>query len=147
MDYMSEVITEIFFNREIVYCKNGTIEMLCLRDLVNSDTEEDTEIISDVFKNLNLNGNYKTRIEKDVKLYMMSKKLILDSFKSDSNETVILTIAEMYEKYPSKHLDWLQMINNQLLSDSQVTLDDQILIQVPQSFDKLFKLFADLEET
>lgn len=145
-DWSYEIIDR-FFGREIAFRQNGDFEILCLEIVRDQDIYELTELVSEIFKNLKLNENSKTRIEKDFKLYLVSRKLIQDSFESDTNETVIVEIMEMYKKYPSKHLDWLHMINNQLSSDSQVALQDKILINDPKSFGRLFKLFAELDET
>lgn len=79
--------------------------------------------------------------------YLPTKKVIQDQFKMFLNSSTFLTVKEMYEKYPSKYLDWLPMINGQLLSDSRITLEDKILIHNPLLFGELHKLFVQLEET
>lgn len=94
-----------------------------------------------------MNTNYKNGIAKDFISYLKLKTDIQNNFKGNSNESMILTIKEMYEKYSSKYLDWLQIINNQLLNDSQRTLEDPIMIRNPQLFYAVYKLFAEQEET
>lgn len=145
MHYLPRLTFLLFFDREIAFCKNGTIEVLCLDKVGKSDFIEYSESLTDVVRQLKLSKSYKTRIEEDFKLYLKKRKS--QQLSTQFDETVIMEIEEINEKFPSKHFDWLNMINNQLLSNSQVTLYDKILIRDPQSLERLFKLFAELDDT
>lgn len=144
--YLPQDMILLLFDRAIVFCENGSVEVLCLKQVGESDISSFFGLLSETVKSLKLNDSYKTRIEKDCRLYLEKWKSTQDTFETSGSETVILPIKEMYEKFPTKHFDWLQMINNQLLSDSQVTLADKILIDHPQSFRSLLKVFAEIDE-
>lgn len=146
MKYLSEEIIDVFFDRTVIYCDHEMVEMLCLEKVRGQEIYKYPELVSEMFENLQLNKNYKNRIEEGLELYLGKRKLTEDSFESDCNDTMILQIKELNEKFPSKHVNWLQMINNQLLNDSLVTTEDKILIRDPQSFEKFYILFAELEE-
>lgn len=111
-----------------------------------SEIFELTEI-REILRNLKIDESLKDRIAKNFVSYLMMKKVTQNKFKPNDAEFVLLKIMEMYEKYPSKNLDWLQIINHQLLNDSQKSLDDKILIYNPQLLEGLYKIFAELDET
>lgn len=90
---------------------------------------------------------YKVKIATDFKHFLKMKKRVQDKFIKNIVEPEISTIREIVEKYTSKRIDWLQMINNQVLNDSKKTLDEKILIENTQLLEKLFELFNELEET
>lgn len=149
MASLSNLATRLFFDHLMTYCKNESRDMLCLKQndyWTFSEIYELTEIL-ETLRSLKVDASYKARIAKDFESYLIMKKTIQDKFRPNSNESLVLTIKEMYGKYPSKHLDWLQMINNQLLSDSQTTLEDEIMIFNPQLLEGLYKLLTELEET
>lgn len=123
--------------------------MLCLNqngDYTLSEFHELPQTL-EILKSLKISKTYKVQLANHFKSYLTTKKTIQEKFKSNSGETAIMTIREMTEKYSSKHLDWLQMINKQLLRDSQKTLDDRILIENLQLLKELHTLFEKLEET
>lgn len=118
----------LFFDSDMEYCMKNLQEMLCLKQnsfFTFSKVFELSEITR-ILKSLKIDPEYKVRTAKDFVSYIKMKKIVQDEFKPNSNDTEIFTIKEMYEKFPSKHLDWLPMINNQLLKDSQRTLNDTI---------------------
>lgn len=144
MAVLSAISTRVFFDTDVAFCK----EMLCF--LLN-DRYTFSEIyelsLQEIFKYLHLDENYELQIRRDFSFYLQIKSIIQDKFKPYANETIILTISEINQKYPSKYLDWLHMINSQLLIDSHMTLDDKILIYNPRLMEGLHKLFTALEET
>lgn len=48
---------------------------------------------------------------------------------TDKTKFKILQIKELSMEFPGTPINWLEMINSQLFSDSQITEDDEILIQ------------------
>lgn len=138
----------LFFDHSLTYCNYDSRQVLCLKEKVHwtvSKIRNWSEISEDL-KNLKVDANYKVKIAEDYVSYLKKKKLSQDRFDPNSNEWLLLKIKDMYKKYPSKHLDWLQMINNLLLSDAQQTLDDEIVIENPQLLKVLHELFTELEE-
>lgn len=131
------------------HCQHQSSEFLCLQpnDYYTFSEIFDLTEIREILKNLKIAESHKDRIAKDLVSYLITKQATQDKFKQKHTEFVILKIKEMYEKYPSKYLDWLPMINNQLLSDSQRSLDDKILIYNPQLLEGLYKLFTETDET
>lgn len=140
--------TRLFFDHDMAYCKNESQEMLCLKQMDYFTFSEVFELseITGILKSLKIDPEYKLSIAKDFVSYIKMKKAVQDEFKPNANDSEIFTIKQMYEKWPSKHLNWLPMINNQLLSDSQRTLNDTILIHNPLLLEGLYKVFVDLEE-
>lgn len=65
---------------------------------------------------------------KDFVTYVAMKKDLQELIRDSTGKPFILKIKKLNELYPSEHLDWLQLINSQLLNDSQKTLNDKILI-------------------
>lgn len=140
----------VFFDHFFSSCKHESRNMLCLEqtDYLSIITEhQELSEILETLKSLKVDAEYKNRIAGDFVFHQEAKKAIQAEFNAKSNESVILTIKDLNEKYPSKHLDWLTMFNNLLLRDSQMTLDDIILIRNPQLLEKLHKLFESLEES
>lgn len=139
---------EFFYDHVLKRCKNNSAEFLCF-DQTNvwtfTENEEITEVLR-ILKDLKIDTNYKNRAAANYVSYLKMKRKIQDKFKAYTDQTVILSIKEMYVKYPSKYLDWLQMINNHLLRDSHQTLDDEILIYNPKLWEELHKIFVELEE-
>lgn len=140
---------ELFFDHEIDYCKNGTMEMLCFQQSDYFTFSENYEIdeILGILKSLKIDENYKHRAAKIYVTYLKLKKIVQDKFEVYSKEFIIVKIKEMYTRYPSKYLDWQAMINSQLLRNSQQTLDDEILIYNPQLWKALHTLFEVFEDT
>lgn len=139
---------EIFFDHVIKYCKSGSVEVLCFDQSDHwtfAENFELTEILEEI-KDLKIDASYKNRAAENYVYFLKMKKPIQDKFKAHTNTTVNIKIEELYARYPSKHLDWLLMINNQLLQDSQQTLDDEILIHNPQLWDKLHELFMQFDD-
>lgn len=149
MDSLSNLATRLFFNHFMTYCKNDLGDSLCLKqdDYWTFKNNYKKAEILEALRSLHVDVNYKSRIATDFESYLMMKKSIQEKFRPNANESLILTIRKMYEKYASKHLDWLQMINNQLLNDSQRTLEDEIVIFNPQLLEGLHKLFVELEDS
>lgn len=148
MEIRPQMSIGLFFDHVLKHCKNESRERLCF-DQSNSWTFTESDDITEVLrllKGLKIDTNHKTRAAENYVSYMKKKKDVQDEFKVYTNQTVLLPIKEMYAKYPSKYLDWLPMINNQLLRDSHLKLDDEILIYNPQLWEELHKLFAEFEE-
>lgn len=138
----------LFFDHVLKRCQNKLREMLCF-DESNSYTFSENYELTEILRllvNLKIDKDYKTRTAEDYVLYLKKKKEVQDKFKANANESVIFPIKEMYTKYPSKYLDWLPMINNQLLRNSHQTLEDGILIYNPKLWEELHKLFVGLSE-
>lgn len=146
LENMPSYMFNIFFARELIYCDIEAVK-LCLENFPTQIVEiREAEIVQSM-KNVKLNEDYKTRIGKDYALYIQMRKLVKDSSDSNPNETVVLEVKELNQKYPSKHFDWLHLINRGLPTDFQATLKDKIQIRNPQSFERLYKIFEELEET
>lgn len=139
----------LFLGRNVTFCNNQSREMLCLQqdNFYTFRKLFEFNVITEKMKNLKIDSTYKDRIAKDFISYLKLKSTVQDHFKNKSSEPVILKIKEMYEKYPSKYLDWLQIINNQLLSESQRTLDDEVMIRNPELLTAVYDLFAEQKET
>lgn len=138
---------DVFSGHALAFCDQHQMhEKLCLEVADESEIINVPRVTFRLFKSLNLNANYKARIEKDYSRYLELRKSTLHELKPNLNESMILKIKEMNEIFPSKRLDWLQMINNHLMSDSQASPNDKILIQDPKSFERLYNLFTQLEE-
>lgn len=144
---------QLFFDHDLTYCKSESGEILCLEHngaWKLSEIFEFNETI-DVLRNLKIDDAYKVRIVQDFLSFLKMKKPVQDEFRRNLNSnlsgSVILTIKEMSEKYPSMHIDWLEMFNNQMLNDSRKSLDDTILIRYPQLLGELYKLFARFDES
>lgn len=130
-------------------CEIESRKILCINEHNYYTFSEIFELseISETLTNLHTDAHFKERIAKNFVGYLKMKKPIQDQFQSDnSTEPAIFTIKEIYDKYPSKHLDWLPLINNLLLNDVQKTMDDEISISNPKLFDRLFKLFVEQDE-
>lgn len=148
-------LIKLFFDHDITICKREERQMLCFDHAGYSWVYPSVKIIKstvvlELFQRFQVDINNKMQIAIDYESFLRMKKAAVD-FKgqqqSDSNGPMIVTIRELYEKYQSEHLDWLQMINKQLLSDSKNTLDDEILIWNPQLFERLYRIFVGLDET
>lgn len=111
---------------------------------VDEITNEET---LQVLKSLNISTSYKVRISEDEAKYLKLRNTVLKTFNDKAREFVILPIKELCKQIPSKHFDWLQMINSQLLNDSQKTLEDNILVVNPELLAGMYKLFIELEDT
>lgn len=144
MAFVSPMSFQLFFDCDLGYCK----KKLCLEHRKHYTFSEIYELsLLEMFRNLKADKNYKVQLTKDFVSYLKKKMIIQGKFKPNFNETIILTIKEMNEKYASKYLDWRHMINSQLLNNSHKTLDDKILINNPQLMEGLYKLFTEMEET
>lgn len=144
---------QLFFDHDFTYCKSESREILCLE---HNGAWKFSEIFEfnetmDVLKNLKIDEAYKVRIVQDFESFLKMKTPIQDQFKtrlkSNSNESIILTIKEINERYPSSHIDWLEMFNNQMLNDSRRSLNYTILIRYPHLLGELHKLFVGFDET
>lgn len=142
--------TQIFFGYTLNLRKTKTTESLSLEQ---NDNELPTQLILsfekigviDLFQNLKIDESYKNQISEDFQSFL--KSALRDKIESFSNETLILTIKEMYERYPSTHLDWLQIINNLMSNDSKKLMNDTILIHNPKLFEDRHKKFQELDES
>lgn len=144
--YLFDTTFPLFFDHVVSFCKNGSKEILCFE---HDDSNKDSKILAyekfEQLKKLKLDESYKKQIVDDFISFMTLKKEVQGKISDPKSET--LTIAELYEKYPSPYLDWLPLINSWLLKDLKQTLDDKILIKRPDLFEELFKIFEGLEET
>lgn len=152
---LSYLSIELFFDHFLAHCTIDSIEMFCLYqddDLIEIDGLTET---LEILKNLKIDANYKISIAKDFISFLDMKASFLARLKkfgvfslaeNSSFPAVIMPIGELSKIFPSKHLDWLEMINNQLPIDSQKTLDDQILIHNPRLFTGMYSFFVHAEE-
>lgn len=149
MSVLSVYSIQIFFDHDLKYCTEDSRQKLCLELEFFTVSHATDNGVSDILEKLeSLKIDHKDQMAKDLLTYLEMKKISQDQFKSfDSNEKMILTIKELNERYPSKYLNWLQMINEHLMADSQQTPDSEILIRNPKLFKALHRLFAKQEET
>lgn len=146
LEYLPYHTFMIFFVRYFTYCDNEAVKLCFAESPVRVGETTESEVL-ELMNNVKLNNDYKIRIGKDFVLYMQMRKLVLDSSDSNFNETVILEVKELNQKYPSKHFDWLNLIKRGLPTDFQAKPEDKIQIYNPQSFGRLNKMFEELEET
>lgn len=148
MAFLSKYSLRIIFDHDLTYCKNGKSEIMCLKSY-DFFTFSDLFNVTDIFemiRNLKMDKSYKKRIAENFVSFLKLKTPIQNQTKLNENESVILTFKDMFEQLPTKHLDWLEIVNSQLLNDSHVKLNDTILVQNPQLLEGLFNLFAKLDE-
>lgn len=102
--------------------------------------------IVEALSSLLVDKKTKFEVVKSFDDYLQTKKKVQDVLKFNILDTEVVKIRELYERYPSKYLDWLQIINNQLLTESHRTLDDDIMIFNPKLAEGLHELFVKLDD-
>lgn len=138
----------LFFDHQMTFCKNDSQEMLCMALNYYWTYSDDWELngIVEALSSLLVIKETKFRVVQDFVEYLQTKKTVQDGLKANIQESEVLKIKELYKKYPSKYLDWLQIINNQLLAESQRTLEDEIMIFNPKLTEGLYQLFVKLDD-
>lgn len=125
---------------------SSSTEILCIK---TDDTwrylkreEQDSRDILKLFK---LDDDVKERAFNDYNNFLMNKKPVQVEL-TGKKESEVLKIKDLKTKFPELNLNWLKIINNQLLRQSQVTEDDDILMGKPDLLRALLTLLVDMDK-
>lgn len=124
--------------------RNSSNEILCFRFQSSSTSPGHRRDILEMFKSLSMNGNLKVQATESYLTFLNSKQLLEKEF--NSSEKMVFRIKELPRMFPNLTLDWVKLINENLLSHSHITDDDEIGIEKLKLFEKLSELFTSLEK-
>lgn len=142
--------TLVFLDHKLTRCKNPKNEtendVLCFNMdngwRVAKNVMNDTIDILEPFK---LSESAKARAVKDFIDFLSLKNVHQKKFK-DNAKPEVFKIREFNSKFSQLNLDWLKIINSQLLGKSKLTEEDEIVIENPELFQHLLTLIATLEK-
>lgn len=138
----------LFFDYEMTFCKNGSKEFLCMGSNNYWSYSDDWELNAtvDALRNLLVDKPTKFKVVGAFIDYLKMKKKVQKKLKLNSSDIEVVKIKELYERFPSMYLDWLQIVNNQLLIESHRTLEDEIMIFNTKRTQGLHKLFVEVDD-
>ena len=136
----------LFFDHFLNRCKFENIEKLCLKMKIFWRYNKEVKIdLPNILKPLKLPEEQKEQAVNDFLNFLLIKQPIQMEFRNLSAPEII-KIKDLNRKFPEVQLDWLNLVNKQLLSRSKVTEDDEILIENPKLLGELLKAFAKLDK-
>ena len=144
-DLYPDLMMKLFFDHQLERCVKNSDEYLCFTMSTGwKFTTEDKKDATRVLKHLKLSEDQITEIVDDFIHFLRKKKLIQDEFE-EMSESSVVKIADLSEKFPQINLDWLKLINSQMLSDLKVSENDEIFIENPRMMTEHFNEFANLK--
>ena len=136
---------KLFFDHELERCVKNSTEYLCFQMSTGwKFTTEDEKDATNLLKHLKLPEDQINEIVDDFLHFLRKKKLIQEEFE-EMNEPEVIKIADLSEKFPQIKLDWLELINNQMLSNLKVSGNDEILFENPRMMVEHLNEFANLK--
>lgn len=138
----------LFFDYEMTFCRNGSKEFLCMGSNNYWSYSDDWELNAtvDALSSLLVDKSTKFAVVQGFVDFLQKKMKVQNRLRYNITDIEVLKIKELYERYPSKYLDWLQIVNNQLLVESKRTLEDEIMIFNTKRTEGLHKLFVKLDD-
>lgn len=147
-DFEPNFATILFLQHHLNQCKdprNQSREILCFqadRKKYHGKLEQET---LRVLKSLKLNQSAKEAATESAINFILRKKSIVGELENMAKFEVV-KIKDLAAKFPKYNLNWLKIINDQLMKKSRQTGDDEILIENPEMMTQLFKLMEETKE-
>lgn len=138
----------VFMDHIFLLCKNpinDSSDILCFR--TTNDWGSSTRYESDMEYTLtkfNIQESLKKDMIKDLTVFLSLKERLQEKLKA-AGRSEILKISQLNRRFHQFNLDWLKMINSQLLKKSQLTEEDEILIENPELIQNLLILISYLD--
>lgn len=147
-DFEPNFSTIFFLQHHLNQCKdprNQSQEILCFQaDQKKYHGKLQQETLR-VLKSLKLNQHAKEAATESVIDFITRKKSIVEELGNVAKFEVV-KIKDLTAKFPKYNLNWLRIINDQLMKKSRQTGDDEILIENPEMMTQLFKLMEETKE-
>lgn len=139
----------IFLDQFLSRCndpRDNSTEILCIKaDDTWRYIKREEQDSRDILKLFKLDDDVKARAFNDYNNFLMKKKPVQVEL-SGKKETEVLKIKDLKTKFPELNLNWLKIINNQMLRQSQVTEEDDILMGKPDLLRALLTLLVDMDK-
>lgn len=143
--------TFLFLDHRFARCKDPRDEMneiVCFKMnngwRFNNKVENDTLDILKAFDSL-INDDVKKAAVKDFLDFLFIKKPLQDKLIQQAKPEV-MKIDEMAIRFPNLDIDWLKVLNTQLMKTSQLSKDDEILIGNPKLMQELLEALGEINK-
>lgn len=147
-DFEPNFATILFLQHHLNQCKdprNQSQEILCFQaDQKKYHGKLEQEILK-VLKSLKLNQSAKEAATESAINFILRKRSIVGELENIAKFEVV-KIKDLAAKFPKYNLNWLKIINDQLMKKSRHTGDDEILFENPDMMTQLFKLMEETKE-
>jgi hypothetical protein len=141
--------TFLFLDHKLLRCKdprNTSSKVLCFRMnngwKFGEKVENDT---LDILKPLQLDSDVKVAAVKNFIEFLQIKRPLQNKF-SKTGKAKIVQIKNLKEMFPNLDLDWLKIVNLQLMEHSQKSEDDEIMIENPELMQQLATVLTKLDK-
>lgn len=139
----------IFLDQFLSRCddpRDNSTEILCFKaDDKWRFIKREEQDSKDILKLFKLDDDVKEDAFNDYNNFLMKKQPVQVEL-TGKREMEVLKIKDLKKKFPELNLNWLKIINNQLLRQSQVTEDEEILLGKPDLMRALFALLVDMDK-
>lgn len=136
-----DLATKLFLGHHLARCddpRNISREILCFKgdtEFIKSDKLEND--FTYILRFMHIDSNL---VEKGVKSlidFMQKQETVRNETKAVS---LVMTIEELKYKFAMIPINWLELINSQMLRDSQVTEKEEIFVENPETMENLATL-------